>query len=71
MDKTTLSSRMLDRARFDNLPETHPVVVAAKAFDNAWHGLCADPPTHTIKAMLGAWARARLAWREYSGEDLI
>lgn len=43
----------------------------ADAFDVATDGNFANPPTHTVKQMLGAWARARRVHCECTGEPLI
>ena len=44
----------------------------ADAFDAATHGLIAtQPPTHTVKQMVGSWARARRVHCECTGEPLI
>lgn len=44
----------------------------ADAFDVATHGFTAiHPPTHTVKQMLGSWARARRAYCECSGKPLL
>jgi len=44
----------------------------AGAFDTATHGfVSAQPQTHTVKQMVGAWARARRLYCECTGEALI
>jgi hypothetical protein len=44
----------------------------ADAFDVATHGfMAAQPQTHTVKQMVGSWARARRAHCECTGQRLI
>jgi len=62
--RSDLSKRMIDIADRDNLPADHKMRVVADAFDLAI--LFAEP-----KKLLGAWARARRVYCEYTGETLI
>lgn len=64
-DKEPFYERMLRRARIDELPDDHPIVVTAKAFAEA----CATQDD--AKKLLGTWARARKAWQQYTGESVI
>lgn len=43
----------------------------ADAFDVATAGNFIVPPTHTVKQIVGTWARARRVWSECTGESLI
>ena len=43
----------------------------AAKFDEAAAGFYADPQTVPTPKFLGAWARARRAWCDASGESLI
>jgi hypothetical protein len=44
----------------------------AGAFDTTTHGFMGtNPPTHTVKQMVGAWARARRVYCECTGKDSI
>lgn len=43
----------------------------AEAFDAATHGfMVAQPPTHTVKQMVGSWARARRVHCECTGRPM-
>lgn len=68
---TDLSVKMHSRAEKDNLPSTHELHVKAQAFDEAAQGFYGTPQTCDIKKFIGAWARARKAWCEYTGEPLV
>lgn len=43
----------------------------ADAFDAATNGTLASPPTHTIKQMVGTWARARRVWCDCTGKGIL
>lgn len=43
----------------------------ADAFDLATHGVYSDPPTHNVKQMVGAWARARRVYIECAGGEPV
>lgn len=60
-----LGEKIIARADKDGLPAEHPLRVAAGAFNEAVAS-GAEP-----RKLLGAWARARRLWCEYSGEPLI
>lgn len=66
-----LSQRMRQRADADGLPAGHALRTQADALDQARAGYLAPQPTHNVKQFVGAWARARRAWCDYSGEPLI
>lgn len=70
---TDLSRRMMARAATDGLASDHPIRTTALAFDAACALLESSEQTDEeltkhAKRMLGCWARARRAWRDYSGE---
>lgn len=70
MTATTLGNQM--RALADNgHARASELRLSAAKFDEATNGLNAEPPTHTVKQMLGCWARARRIWCDCTGEDLI
>ncbi len=71
MCKTDLSVIVSSIAKRDRLPDSHPMVVAANAFDSASAGFYADPQTVHVAKFLGAWARARKEYCKYTGEPLI
>ena len=71
MESTELSKKMRERADADALPFMHPLRTRADEFDAATSGYHADPPTKDVKQFMGAWARARRAWCDYTGEELI
>ena len=66
-----LCDRMRARADADGLHAGHVLRVRADRLQRAVDGWMAYPPTATIDEFLGAWARARKSWSEYSGEPLI
>jgi len=68
---TDLSIKMRSRADTNNLPAEHPLRLHADKFDKAAAGYYSSEPTVTVKSFMGAWARARRAWSDYTGEDLI
>jgi len=73
MDKS-LPERMVERADKDNLPADHPLRIRAKELEGA---IEVYPRHHIPKSsmalhfFIGAWARARKVWCEYTGEELI
>lgn len=69
--KADLAEKMLARADADRLPPDHRLRVRAVEFDRAAKGYFADPQTVPVKPFFGAWARARRAWCDYTGEPLI
>lgn len=68
---TELAKRMIERADKDNLPHDHVVRLAAKDFEDSAAGYWSEPQSKTVKQFLGAWARAKMAWRDYTGEQLL
>jgi len=71
MSVTDIAKKMRARADADELPDDHPLRVAADAFDAAMPGFHGEPQITTVQQFMGAWARARKAWCDYSGEALI
>lgn len=67
--KTNLSERMRQYAEEYPVPDDWHE--KADAFDAATTGFYADPPTHTARQFLGAFARARKAWCAATGEPLV
>lgn len=70
MSKIPLWTQMRERAKVDrqnaaNLNEK------ADALETATAGFYAEPQTVPVKSFVGAWARARRAWCESTGEPLI
>lgn len=68
--RTALSERMhaladTGHARADELREK------ADAFDAATAGYYSNPQTVDVRKFMGAFARARRAWCEVSGEPLV
>lgn len=61
-----LWTRMIERADADSLPESHPLRLRAKEFQES-----VENPDVTARTMLGRWARARRVWCEYTGEALL
>lgn len=62
---TDLGEKIIARADRDGLPVDHPLRVVAENFNEAVAS-GAEP-----RKLIGAWARARRLWCEYSGEPLI
>lgn len=71
MSASDLSERMTKRADAHKLPPNHELRIKAKAFDEAITGFYGTPQTVPVAKFMGAWARARKAWCEYTGEPLI
>lgn len=69
MSDTPLATAMLARADQDGLPESHPLRVAAIAFEEAAHAYAQG--TLAVPSFLGTWARAEKAWATYTGEPLM
>lgn len=66
---TQLANQMINRANEDDLPADHPMRVLAAEFEQR----VVDYINHncTPKTFMGAWARARRCWSDYTGEPLI
>lgn len=62
---TDLGQKMIARADKDGLAKDHPLRVAAEGFN------VAHADGASARKLLGAWARARRIWCEYTGEPLI
>lgn len=71
IETTTLSDAMVAKADECGLPPHHDLRVLARQFNEAANGFYSDHQTHTQKQFLGAWARARRAWCDFTGEPLI
>jgi hypothetical protein len=70
-EATGLSIQMRARADADGLPPDHDLRTKAVAFDEATRGFYAEPQTVPVAKFMGAWARARRAWCDYTGEPLL
>ena len=68
---TTLAKTMLDCADADRLPIDHPVRTTTEAFTARAYQYFDEPQRCTVQQFIGAWARARRTWHEYSGEPLV
>lgn len=66
-----LWTQMRELADAHELPADHELRQRAQEFEEATAGLYGEPQTVSAKAFLGAWARARRAWADYTGESLI
>jgi hypothetical protein len=57
------------------LAETHPrgdeLREKADAFEAVSKGFFAEPQTHSVKQLIGAWAQARKFWCDLTGEPLV
>jgi hypothetical protein len=69
--KTALSEIVLARADRDCLPADHSLRKFAAEFDTASETCIKEPVLENTKKMLGAWARLRKQWAEYSGEPVL
>jgi hypothetical protein len=69
--ETELSRRMRNRADNDKLPADHAMRTTAEAWDTASDGYFAVPQQVSTRAFVGAWARARRVWCDYTGEKLV
>lgn len=71
MDKASrsnLPTRMVALADRDGLPIGHPMRIRAAEFEAK---LDYGAPGWTAQNMIGAWARARRVWCDYTGEPLV
>lgn len=66
-----LPQRMRLRADSDGLPGDHALRTRADALDAAVAGFFAPIQTVPVARMVGAWARARRVWCDYTGEALL
>lgn len=71
MAQNELVRKMFALADKDALPENHPMRMRAKDFLEADEKYFSDPPLINPPQFLGAWARARKCWCEYTGEPLV
>jgi hypothetical protein len=71
IENTDLSKKMIARADRDGLTGSHDLRIKAHAFNEAYAGIFSDPPTCTTPKFMGCWARARVAWCNYTGEPLL
>jgi hypothetical protein len=62
--RTNLGDKMIELADSDSLPVDHKMRTLAMEFNKAVEKGCA-------RSVLGAWARARRCYCEYTGESLI
>lgn len=70
--KPDLDEKMIQRADRDGLAPDHVLRVRAKELQDIENEfLSASHDEGKAKRMLGAWARARRAWSEYTGEPLL
>ncbi|WPJ68549.1 hypothetical protein OMDBNIEC_00063 [Salmonella phage STP-SP5] len=67
--ETPLATQMIERADRDGLAEDHAMRRTAIALDEFTvkyaKGQC------TVQKFVGAWARARRCWSNYTGEPLL
>ena len=70
-DGTDLADKMRARAEADALPADHEMRTKAAAFDEAATGYHGQPQTKNVSQFMGAWARARKTWCDYTGEALV
>jgi hypothetical protein len=68
---TDLPTLMRAKADADGLPADHDLRQKADALETAAAGFYATTQTHTVAQMVGAWARARRTWCDYTGEPLL
>lgn len=61
---TDLGQTMLELAERDRLPQDHPMRTTAERFN-------ASIGTGNPETVLGAWARARRVYCDYTGEPLL
>lgn len=67
--ETPLAKQMIERADRGGLPEDHAMRRTAQAFDEISVNYAMGKSTP--KGLLGAWARARRCWCNYTGEPLV
>lgn len=67
--ETSLAKQMIERADRDGLPEDHAMRRTAQVFDEI--SVKYAMGKSTPKGLLGAWARARRCWCNYTGEPLV
>lgn len=67
--ETPLAKQMIERADRDGLSEDNAMRRTAQAFDEISVNYAMGKSTP--KGLLGAWARARRCWCNYTGEPLV
>jgi len=67
-DRASLLTRMIARADADSLPVAHLMRIRAAELEAR---LDCEAPGWTAQNMVGAWARARHVWSEYTGEPML
>lgn len=71
-ERPALWEKMRELADKRGEPPDHPLRAAAAELEaKASRAYADDGIRDDVKAMLGAWARARCLWSEYIGEPLI
>jgi hypothetical protein len=70
MERTTLSQRMHALAATGHI-KADELRSKADALDAAANGFYGEPQTVDVRQFMGAYARARLAWCDASGESLM
>ena len=68
---TTCLSEQMRAYAADRPSIVRDFIAKADAFDEAAAGFYAQPQTHNAAQFLGAYARARKAWCEATGEPLV
>lgn len=67
-----LPDRMKARATQDGLPADHPLFTLAAELDGVLtRNLSAWDSASSAPQLVKAWARARLAWCNHTGESLV
>ena len=64
----TLPAKMLEVADHDGLPVNHLMRIRAAELEAR---LDIEAPGWTAQNMIGAWARARHVWSNYTGEPML
>lgn len=67
--ETPLAKQMIERADRDGLPEDHAMRRTVQVFDEI--SVKYAMGKSTPKGLLGAWARARRCWCNYTREPLV
>jgi hypothetical protein len=69
--ESDLCDRMRARADARGYGADHPLRVRANELDETIKGCYGNPQSKHVRQLLGAWARARKAWCDETGESLI
>ncbi len=67
---TELGDKIKLRADRDGLASGHPLREAGENFTKAANGYLSHPQTMSVKKFMGAYARAKRLWSEYTGDPL-